>query len=135
MSQPLAAGRRIVRADDAAAFRPFDRYGVTIPGMTWLPLSLDRSTGRGTFVLRMDPGTRSLPHEHTHGEEFLMLEGVLVDNDGTEFRTGDFVRFDPGSRHFSVAPGGCLIAVFMRGPNRALDAAEVAHLSAGAPSP
>lgn len=120
--------RRIVRVDDAGAFRPFDRYGRAIPGMTWLPLSYDTARGAGTFLLRMAPGARSLPHEHTHGEEFLMLEGELVDNDGTVFRAGDYVGFAPGSRHCSVAPGGCLIAVFMPGPNRALDAAEAAAL-------
>ena len=30
---------------EAGDFRPYDRYGVELPGMTWLPLSLD-STGR-----------------------------------------------------------------------------------------
>ncbi|MGH6719807.1 MAG: cupin domain-containing protein, partial [Alphaproteobacteria bacterium] len=62
------------------------------------------------------------------GEEFLVLDGELVDNDGTVFRTGDYVAFQPGTRHVSAAPGGCLLAVFMRGPNRLLDADEARAL-------
>jgi quercetin dioxygenase-like cupin family protein len=131
MTETAQPFRRVVRVDDSGSFKPFDRYGKTIAGMTWLPLSYDGTQRAGTFLLRMAPGARSLPHEHPHGEEFLMLEGELVDNDGTVFRTGDYVGFAPGSRHFSVAPGGCLIAVFMRGPNRPLDAAEIAALPRG----
>ncbi|MEX2648069.1 MAG: cupin domain-containing protein [Alphaproteobacteria bacterium] len=124
MAQPRRPDRIVASVGDKAAFRPFDRYGAPVPGMSWLPLSYDRERGEGTFLLRMEPGARSVPHEHSHGEQFLMLEGELVDNDGTVFRAGDFVAFAPGTRHFSMTPEGCLIAVFMRGPNRALDAAQ-----------
>lgn len=124
MAEPRRPDRIIAHVRDKAAFRPFDRYGAPVPGMTWLPLSYDRARGAGTFLLRMEPGARSVPHEHVHGEEFLMLEGELVDDDGTVFRAGDYVAFAPGTRHASTTPEGCLIAVFMRGPNRALDAAE-----------
>ncbi len=123
-----APSRRIVRVDDERSFVPFDRYGASIPGMTWLNLSYDRGSGQGTFLLRMAPGARSRPHEHTNGEEFLVLEGELVDNDGTVFREGDYVAFLPGTRHVSAAPGGCLLAVFMRGANRLLDADEAHEL-------
>ena len=54
-------------------------------------------------------------------EEFLVLEGSLVDDDGTVFGAGDSVSFAPGSRHASVAPDGCLIAVFLRGRNRLVE--------------
>jgi quercetin dioxygenase-like cupin family protein len=121
--------RLVANARDAAAFRPFDRYGVALPGMTWLPMSYDLESGVGTFLLRMARGARSLPHDHTHGEEFLVLEGELVDNDGTVFKAGDYVNFAPGTRHCSTARTDTLIAVFMRGKNRALDEAETKALA------
>ena len=47
----------------------------------------------------MDPGAKSLPHEHNGFEEFLMLDGELTDPDGKVFKKGDFVTFEPGSEH------------------------------------
>ena len=34
-------------------------------------------------------------------EEFLMLEGELIDPDNKIFKKGDFVTFEPGSTHSS----------------------------------
>jgi hypothetical protein len=119
----LAAQRRITNIK-TAPFVPDDRYGAPTLGFTWLPLDYDRKTGDGLFLLRFAPGTRSLPHEHSHGESFLIMEGELHDSDGKVFRTGDFVRYEPGSKHWSVAPGGCVIAVFLRGYNRRLEPGE-----------
>jgi hypothetical protein len=45
-------------------------------------------------------------------EEFLVLEGDLVDSDGTTFGPGDFVSYEAGTHHNSWTEGGCLIAVF-----------------------
>ncbi|MSP81382.1 MAG: cupin domain-containing protein [Alphaproteobacteria bacterium] len=118
--------RRVVRTD--GDFLPFTRYGAVIPGMTWLPLSHDQRTGQGSFLLRMAPGARSRPHEHTDVEEFVVLEGELVDNDGRVMMAGDFVSNAAGTRHFSTAPKGCLLAVFMRAHNRPLDGDEIARL-------
>ncbi len=123
MSSPTRPDRRVVATGDAA-FVPFDRYGEPIPKLSWLPISYDAESGQGSFLIRFEPGGRSLPHEHTGYEEFVVLEGELIDNDGAVFRTGDFVSFKPGSRHASHAPDGCLLAVFMRGVNRPLEAGE-----------
>lgn len=120
MNERNTPGRRIVSIAETQ-FAPYDRYGEAVPGLSWLNVSYDDETGHGTFLLRFAPGSRSLPHEHTGIEEFLVLEGTLVDDDGTVFSAGDFVSFAPGSRHASVAPEGCLIAVFLRGRNRLVD--------------
>lgn len=120
MTKNMSAPRRVVAVDEAA-LRPFDRYGKPIPKLKWLPISYDRETGQGSFLIRFEPGGRSLPHEHTGFEEFLVLEGDLKDADGTVFRKGDFVTFAPGSQHSSVSEKGCLLAVFMRGHNRLLE--------------
>ena len=89
-------------------FEPFDNYGVVVPGMSWHKISYNKENGgQGTYVLKMEPGAKSLPHEHTGFEEFLMLEG-------------DFISFEPGSKHSSHTINGCLVLVFMRGINQPL---------------
>ena len=45
----------------------------------------------------MEPGAQSVPHMHMGFEEFLMIEGELIDSDGTVFKSGEFVSFEPGS--------------------------------------
>ena len=103
-------------------FKPFDNYGLEIPGMSWYKISYDKKTsGQGTYILRMEPGAKSLPHEHTGYEEFFMLEGELTDLDGKIFKKGDFITFEPGSQHSSHTKSGCLILVFMRGINRPIN--------------
>ena len=102
-------------------FIPFDNYGVTVPGMSWHKISYSKENGgQGTYVLKMEPGAKSLPHVHTGFEEFLMLDGELIDPDGRIFKKNDFVSFEPGSKHSSHTIKGCLVLVFMRGINQPL---------------
>ena len=102
-------------------FVPFDNYGIVVPGMSWHKISYDKENGgQGTYVLKMEPGAKSLAHEHTGFEEFLMLDGELIDPDGKIFKKGDFVTFEPGSKHSSLTINGCLVLVFMRGINQPL---------------
>ena len=102
-------------------FVPFDNYGPQVKGMYWYKISYDKKNGgQGTYLLKMDPNAKSLPHMHTGFEEFLMLEGELTDPDNRIFKKGDFVTFEPGSAHSSHTKDGCLILVFMRGINQPL---------------
>lgn len=101
-------------------FKPFDRYGSAIEKMSWHEISYNAETGFGTFVLKLDPGAQSIPHEHTGFEEFMVLQGEMVDFDNTVFKKGDFVTFEPSSCHSSSSPKGCLLLVFMRGINKAI---------------
>ena len=117
------ARRRIIPTEDTA-FRPFDRYGKPVEGLSWLPLSPDAERGQGCYLIRFDAGGRSMPHMHVGIEEFLVLDGELVDSDGTVFKAGDFVSYDAGTKHHSVAPDGCTIAVFLREPNQLLEGEE-----------
>ena len=50
----------------------------------------------------------------------LMMDGELTDPDGKIFKKGDFVTFEPGSKHSSFSKNGCLVLVFMRGINKAI---------------
>ena len=89
--------RKITNLKDIE-FIPFDNYGAVVPGMSWHKISYSRKNGgQGTYVLKMEPGAKSLPHEHTGFEEFLMLDGELIDPDGKIFKKGDFISFEPGS--------------------------------------
>ena len=102
-------------------FVPFDNYGSPVPGMSWCKISYDKKNGgQGSYLLKMDSGAKSLPHMHTGFEEFLILEGELIDSDKKVFKKGDFVTFVPGSVHSSHTNDGCLILVFMRGINQPL---------------
>ena len=110
MSDPVP-GRRVFNLN-AAPFLEYDLEGPLQPEMSWLPISYDDASGQGTYAMRMDPGAVTIAHEHAGMEEFLILEGELIDDDGTVFSPGDFVSYEPGTTHNSRTETGCLIAVF-----------------------
>ena len=105
------SGRKAVNAH-TTPFLPYDLEGPVQPEMSWLPISYDEESGQGTYLMRMDPGAVTIAHDHAGMEEFLIIEGDLVDSDGTRFGPGDFVSYDAGTHHNSWTEGGCLIAVF-----------------------
>ena len=102
------------------SFEPFDNYGEPIKGMSWYKISYNKEKGQGSYILKMDPGCKSVPHEDVNYEEFYMLEGELIDADGKVFKKGDFVSFKPGTTHSSHTNNGCLILVFMRSRNKTI---------------
>jgi len=101
-------------------FEPFDNYGAPIPGMSWHKISYNKETGQGSYVLKMEPGAKSLLHKHVSYEEFLILDGELIDLDKKIFKKGDFITFEPGSSHSSYTETGCLLLVFLRAKNKPL---------------
>ena len=98
-------------------FEPFDNYGLPIPGMSWYKISYNQETGQGSYILKMEPGAKSLPHKHINYEEFFMLDGELIDPDNKIFKKGDFITFEPESSHSSYTKTGCLLLVFQRAKN------------------
>jgi anti-sigma factor ChrR (cupin superfamily) len=123
LAEVLGQHRQIIDTRHAE-LRPDNRYGEPTPGVSWLPLDFDEKRGEGFYLVRFAAGASSLPHEHVFGESFIVLEGVLIDSDGRELRSGEFVRYEPGTEHFSTSPEGCLLGVFLRGPNRRLPRAQ-----------
>ena len=83
-------------------------------------ITYDQKTGQGTYILKMEPGAKSKLHEHVNFEEFIMLDGQLIDPDNNVFKKGDIVTYEPGSQHSSYTKNGCLILVFMRALNKAI---------------
>ncbi len=112
---------RVILPTSEASFHPYDRYGFEIPAMDWVPLSADARGGFETFVLKMKPGAQSTPHRHRGREEFLVLNGSMIDCDGTEFKTGDYVKYRPDSTHYSRSVDGCTLLVILTGQNEQLD--------------
>ena len=103
-------------------FEPFDNYGLPIPGMSWHRITYNKKTGQGTYILKMEPGAKSKLHEHVNFEEFIILDGELIDHDNKILKKGDVVTYVPGSYHSSHTKIGCLILVFMRTLNKAINA-------------
>ena len=112
--------KRIITDPFNLKFEPFDNYGKAIVGMSWHKISYDKKTGQGSYILKMDPGAKTIPHKHINYEEFYMLDGDLTDADGKTFKRGNFVTFEPGSSHSSYTEKGCLILVFMRSRNKTI---------------
>ena len=112
--------RKIINNPFNLEFKPFDNYGKPIKGMSWHKISYEKEKGQGSYILKMDPGAKSIAHEHVDFEEFYMLDGELTDADGKIFKKGDFISFEPGSKHSSFTEKGCLILVFMRSRNRTI---------------
>ncbi len=102
-------------------FEPFDNYGLPIPGMSWHKITYDEKVGQGTYILKMEPGAKSKLHEHINFEEFIILDGELIDGDNKVLKKGNIVTFEPGSSHSSFTKNGCLILVFMRTRNKAIN--------------
>lgn len=105
--------RRVANIADTAAYEPFDAKSE--PGTAMLKLNTDLPRDVGFYIYKMAPGSSSTPHCHGGAEEFFMIEGELIDNDGTVYRPGDVVWLAPGTEHSSHTETGCLIAVFAEG--------------------
>ena len=107
-----SAQGRIALNAHTTPFLPYDLEGPVQPEMSWLPISFDKETQQGTYLMRMEAGAVTIAHDHPGMEEFLILEGDLVDSDGTVFGPGDLVSYEPGTHHNSWTETGCLLAVF-----------------------
>jgi len=105
-------------------FEPFDNYGLPITGISWSKITYNQKTGQGTYILKMEPGSKSKLHEHTNFEEFIMLDGELIEPDNKVLKKGDIITYEPGSSHSSYTKTGCLILVFMRTHNKAINSTK-----------
>jgi ChrR Cupin-like domain len=89
----------IVRPEDTAWESP-------MPGVEMRPL-----LGKQTMLIRMAPGSYLPEHDHTHGEQCLVLEGSIRSGNA-EARAGDFTFMPAGSRHGQLySETGCLLLI------------------------
>jgi anti-sigma factor ChrR (cupin superfamily) len=108
---PIAEQDRRVANIYTAEFKGYVYEDGVSLGDTLLQLDSDRPLGEGFHVYRMPAGMTTRPHRHNGHEQFLILEGELIDNDGTVYRRGDLVWLRDGTEHCSSTPQGCLLAV------------------------
>ncbi|MDQ0469506.1 cupin domain-containing protein [Labrys wisconsinensis] len=110
--KPIAAQDRVVRNILTTPYEPLTYDGIAHDRMTHITLDPRRPAGTGLYALRMAPGSVSTAHEHPTDEIFYVLEGELIDHDGTVYRTGDMVLLRPGTQHASHTPAGCTLLVY-----------------------
>jgi anti-sigma factor ChrR (cupin superfamily) len=104
-----------------AEFKPFVYEDGVALGDSVLQLDDTVPLGVGFHVYRMPPGMTSRPHRHNGHEQFLILEGELIENDGTVFRKGDLVWLRDHTEHCSYTPNGCLLAVHIAATETTID--------------
>lgn len=74
---------------------------------------LDRIGGevaRATSIVRYAPDSAFSAHNHTGGEEFIVLDGVFQDEHG-DYPAGTYVRNPPTTAHTPRSKLGCIIFV------------------------
>jgi anti-sigma factor ChrR (cupin superfamily) len=103
--QQVAPGLQVAFARDAVwRNTPF-------PGVTYRPLSVDRSTRMATSILRMEPGSVYPGHKHEAPEQALILEGDCFQG-SVYLQTGDYQLADGDTVHEPIrTDNGCLILV------------------------
>ena len=63
------------------------------------------------MLVRMAPGSYLPPHEHSHGEQCLVLEGSIRSDDMVA-QAGDFTFMPAGSTHSPLySETGCLLLI------------------------
>lgn len=87
------------------------------PGIEIKTLLQDKETGLLTTLVRMAPGASLPDHEHVRIEQTYVIEGNLVDDEGTAV-AGSYVWRPAGSRHSARAPDGATLLAFFLEPNR-----------------
>src|SRR5580698_993387 len=90
-----------------AAWRPI-REGVTVT-----PLRM--AGGKGTLLMRYEPGSRSLTHPHPGGEE-IDVESGKGRLDDLRIGPGDFIYTPPGEGHTLHAETEVVIHVLLPEP-------------------
>ena len=103
-------GRRLYSIDERD-WRPMKIGETVLPGFFWIPVADDESGSWSSYWMRLQPGARSLEHQHDSTELILILEGVFTDDDGTDFLPGQTVSYPAGSRHSTSSKEGCTVLV------------------------
>jgi quercetin dioxygenase-like cupin family protein len=102
--------RRTVTNIYDTPFKPYDMEGPVQENMSYLPLTYNKGgNGMGVYVIRMEPGAETIAHTHRFNEDYLILEGDVIEPDGKVLGPGDFVHYEPGTYHNSRTQTGCFL--------------------------
>ena len=104
---------RLVANINSARFKPFVTDGAEIPDKASCNFYEHFRKDR---LSHLSHGARigEPPHQHTCHEQFLVLEGEVIDHDGYVYKPGDFVLLERGTVHNSRTETGATLAVFVR---------------------
>ena len=94
-------------------FLPYKRYGTVSSGLKWILLSKDEKLEHEVFILQFEPESSSNFHKHNGFEEFYVIDGELIDDDGKVFKKGDYVKFGKETKHSSYSKTGCILLVIL----------------------
>lgn len=113
-------------------WRPYPALGGGATGLMWHPVRAVPGRGDGTYLLKVAPGGGARLHAHAGRESFVVLEGELIDSDGTVLAEGDVVSYEPGTRHRTSCPEGCTLMVWIEKPIATVgDGEEIEAIRAG----
>ena len=104
----MAMSRTITNIYEAD-YNIYDMDGPVQKNMGMINISWNRKTGKGCYIIKMDPGAETIAHTHKHMEDYLIIEGDLIESDGTVLKKGDVVSYQPGTSHNSRTESGCLL--------------------------
>ena len=113
--KPVAEGERLMINLEDVEFEPYISANGEADGLAF-QLDSSRRLGTGFHLYKMEPGYTTIPHRHRGNEEFFVISGEAVDNDGTVYRAGDLVLMKDGTEHCSYTKDGCVILVYLEGP-------------------
>ena len=109
---PLKPGERQVFHTRSPEWQPYLRDGKPVPHMKWWPISPDSELrAGGRYLLRLEAGCVGPLHKHEGWDEFFVIEGSIVDSDGTVLKAGDYAIYKPGSVHWTDSPEGVTVLV------------------------
>jgi len=115
-----ASESRIVANWKTTDFSPYPGLPKVDNPLLWHNVRGNPDTAEGFYITRFTPGATSAAHEHTGYEEFVILEGCMIDSDGTAYQAGTCVSLPPGSIHDSHSPEGCFVSSMISAPFRNL---------------
>lgn len=102
----LDFSQRIMIQSDDHAWQPSPLLGVTRKILA----RENAESGHATSIVRYEAGSHFSIHTHPLGEEILVLEGVLSDEQG-DYPAGTYIRNPPGSHHQPFSEQGCTLFV------------------------
>ena len=94
-------------------FLPYNRYGTFSSDLKWLTLSKDEKLEHEVFIVQFEQENSSSLHKHKGYEEFYVIDGELIDDDGKVFKKGDYIKFEKGTKHSSYSKTGCTLLVIL----------------------
>lgn len=119
--KPVKASERLVANVYSDAFKPLPNSKGEDIGQSVLQLNNDMEAGVGFHAYKMAPGMTTETHVHTSDEEFFVLEGDIMDNDGTRYVAGDLVLLKAGTEHNSTTKNGCTLLVYIPSAEKPCD--------------